>query len=266
MMDYYGILGVIRTAEDIVIKAAYRALAQKYHPDKFQGSKEEAQKRMQQINEAYSVLSDSEKRKEYDRTYTFETSEGAEDESSEEAISDLEQIWNEIIDYFPDLVDTANELGKISRLLVQTFKYYLIESKDFSSRSDIAKHIERHYLESYFGENEKILNFGRILILCKFKVAAKRLNRAVNILGANVDADVVIDKIFRDELSRNQKVFLKLIENKDTYYAKHHASKVLAKEVDHFYIKNYLSEFKGKLRRAGSFRSEIYQVTIDALS
>ena len=37
MKDYYCILGVIKSAEDIVIKAAYRALAQKYHPDKFEG-------------------------------------------------------------------------------------------------------------------------------------------------------------------------------------------------------------------------------------
>ncbi len=71
MKDYYGILGVIKTAEDIVIKAAYRALTQKHHPDKFQGSQDEAQHRMQEINEAYAVLSDTEKRKEYDSTYSL---------------------------------------------------------------------------------------------------------------------------------------------------------------------------------------------------
>ena len=64
--DYYKILGVLDDAEDIVIKAAYRALAQKYHPDKFQGSAKTAKDRMQEINEAYSVLSDPEERKKYD--------------------------------------------------------------------------------------------------------------------------------------------------------------------------------------------------------
>ncbi len=263
MKDYYGILGVIRTTEDIVIKAAYRALAQKYHPDKFDGPQDEAQQRMQEINEAYAVLSDPEKRKEYDQTYTFETSESTEDVSNTSPIGEVEQTWTEVIDYFPDLVELANDLGKISQLLVQTFKYSLIESKEFEKRKEIAKNIERSYLESYFGSNEKIRNFGRLLILCKFKAAAKKLNRAISILGSKIDPNVVINKIFLDDLSSNQKVFLKLIENKDLYYAKEHANKVLVKDVDPFYIRIYLGEFKGKLLQSGKSGNEIYRVNID---
>ncbi|MGR8980147.1 MAG: J domain-containing protein, partial [Gammaproteobacteria bacterium] len=56
--DYYAILGVMPTAEDIVIRAAYKALAQRYHPDKFKGSSEELQRKMGEINEAYGILSD----------------------------------------------------------------------------------------------------------------------------------------------------------------------------------------------------------------
>ena len=66
--DYYRILGVLDDAEDIVIRAAYKALAQRYHPDKWTGNKDEANKRMSEINEAYGVLSDSVKRKQYDAT------------------------------------------------------------------------------------------------------------------------------------------------------------------------------------------------------
>ena len=61
--DYYRILGVLDDAEDIIIRAAYKALAQRYHPDKWLGSPEEANRRMAEINEAYSVLSDPIKRK-----------------------------------------------------------------------------------------------------------------------------------------------------------------------------------------------------------
>ncbi len=64
--DYYRILGILDDAEDIVIRAAYKALAQRYHPDKWSGSKDEANKRMSEINEAYVVLSDPVKRKQYD--------------------------------------------------------------------------------------------------------------------------------------------------------------------------------------------------------
>ncbi|KAK9281289.1 hypothetical protein L1049_004186 [Liquidambar formosana] len=64
--SYYDILQVPRGASDDQIKRAYRKLALKYHPDKNQGN-EEANKRFADINNAYEVLSDSEKRNIYDR-------------------------------------------------------------------------------------------------------------------------------------------------------------------------------------------------------
>ena len=62
--DYYKTLGVERTATDKEIKSAYRKLARKHHPDVNPGNKE-AEKRFKEINEAYQVLSDPEKRKKY---------------------------------------------------------------------------------------------------------------------------------------------------------------------------------------------------------
>jgi molecular chaperone DnaJ len=64
--DYYEILGVKKTATEAELKKAYRELAKKYHPDKNKGNKE-AENRFKEISEAYAVLSDKEKRAQYDR-------------------------------------------------------------------------------------------------------------------------------------------------------------------------------------------------------
>ena len=64
-MDYYKVLGVERSASDDEIKKTYRKLAMKYHPDKTKGDKA-AEDKFKEISEAYAVLSDTAKRKEYD--------------------------------------------------------------------------------------------------------------------------------------------------------------------------------------------------------
>jgi len=64
--DYYEILGVRKTASEAELKKAYRDLAKKYHPDKNKGNKE-AENRFKEISEAYAVLSDKDKRAQYDR-------------------------------------------------------------------------------------------------------------------------------------------------------------------------------------------------------
>ena len=72
--DYYEILGVDRNADDTTIKKAYRNLAMKYHPDRNPGDNE-ALGKMKEVNEAFAVLSDGEKRRIYD-TYGHAGLEG----------------------------------------------------------------------------------------------------------------------------------------------------------------------------------------------
>lgn len=73
--DYYEVLGVDKNADDAAIKKAYRVLAKKYHPDMNPGDAE-AEKKFKEASEAYAILSDPEKRRQYDQ-YGHAAFEGA---------------------------------------------------------------------------------------------------------------------------------------------------------------------------------------------
>ncbi|MEC4747447.1 DnaJ domain-containing protein [Methylomicrobium sp. Wu6] len=67
--DYYRVLGLSHHAEDVVIRAAFKLLAHRYHPDKRTENQEQANQRMSEINEAYNHLSDSLLKARYDQQH-----------------------------------------------------------------------------------------------------------------------------------------------------------------------------------------------------
>src|ERR671915_1447880 len=73
--DYYATLGVARGASEAEIKKAYRQLALQYHPDRNPGDTQ-AENRFKELNEAYAVLSDPDKRSQYDRFGTVAAPSG----------------------------------------------------------------------------------------------------------------------------------------------------------------------------------------------
>ncbi len=102
--DYYKILGVNRSASLEDIKKAYRKLALKYHPDKAKGNKQEAEEQFKKISEAYAVLSNPEKRKEYD-TY------GSQDFKARFSQEDIFRGFD-----FSDIFDMGISEGIFSRI------------------------------------------------------------------------------------------------------------------------------------------------------
>ena len=94
--DYYEILGVERSADADVIKKAYRKLAMQYHPDKNPGDKA-AEEKFKEAAEAYEVLSNSEKRSQYDRFghAAFQGGRGAGFANAEDVFSSFGDIFSE---------------------------------------------------------------------------------------------------------------------------------------------------------------------------
>jgi curved DNA-binding protein CbpA len=200
--NHYAVLGILMNAEDIVIRAAYRALAQHYHPDKYHGDMAEATRRMVEINEAYAVLSDPEKRKIYDSSqhdksgkasgsYEDDFSQG--DDSGSETNDYLDADWNFACSIYADLRQIDSRHKKISHALADTYRIYMLETKQFDNRWAIAASMETRFLATYFGGNPKLHEFARDLIMSGRRDASLALNRMVRVVG-DKDPDTLIDQ------------------------------------------------------------------------
>jgi curved DNA-binding protein CbpA len=200
--DYYAILGVLPDAEDVVIRAAYRALAQRYHPDRWQGHPAEGHERMIAINEAYAVLRDSIKRAEYDAERAKDNGAELGDEKEQEyafssALGELEERWEIACNIYPEIREERARLNIISKALSFAFVALLVETKSYVRHAKIASDMETRFLERYFGTNKSVVEYARSLILKGRRDEARALNKLVNVMGTEADPARIIGHIER---------------------------------------------------------------------
>jgi len=198
--DYYAILGVLSIAEEVVIRAAYKALAQRYHPDRSEGSQNGATLKMQEINEAYAILSDKAKRAEYDMSRGKQHDDGEsyfgfKSDEPPPTYDPLEADWAVAVRYYPDLVELERRLATIAWRLGYSFRAYIVEEKAYSGRLRLADEMERQFMMNYFGTDPAILDFAQMLVRTKEKRAAKALSDAVRVVGGHIHAQQLITQI-----------------------------------------------------------------------
>jgi len=204
MKDYYSILHVLPSAEIDVIKAAYKALARKYHPDTYAGDKAYAGKRMQEINDAFGVIGDPENRKKYDaerkaansQNDYCENGEDVDAKTEENVDAQTEANWIIACKYSPDAEINFKQLHRLSRALAFTYKSYLMESKKFNKCNSIKEQMEESFLKTYFGDNTEIRALAKSLVLQGNKKAALEVNRAVKVMGDSLDINSLKKQIY----------------------------------------------------------------------
>ena len=192
--DFYAILGVLPSAELETIQAVYRALSKKYHPDVSREDPASAEAKMREINEAYEILSDAKKRKQYDDARPDTQSAGStfyeeEDDSgntSSYADPDLDENWKRIIDYYPDLEKHRKNLELLSQDLAFTYKAYMVTERKFESEQNIHLALEANFLRKYFSSHKEIREFGKSLLLNKKKSVAQALNKDIVFFGNDI--------------------------------------------------------------------------------
>ncbi len=186
MQNYYEVLQVLRSAEQEVIKAAYRTLARRYHPDSFEGDKAFANSRMQAINEAYEVLGDPGRRAAYDQKCGETNADDSFFSEADEADRDFAQRWQIAAKYCPEADVGFKYLEKLSSRLAFSFGSYLLETQGFDQSSKLVRKFEGNFLTLYFGANREIQAFARQLLFCGERGAAKALNAAIKVLGKSL--------------------------------------------------------------------------------
>lgn len=201
--DPYTVLGVLPHAEDVVIKAAFRALAQRYHPDKLSGSVAPRTTTMAQLNAAYQTLSDPTARARYDqkkaalagrRPYAPERDTHT-DKAFSMALQVAEQRWAVACSVHPELQHRRSRLARLSTSLAFSYVTALLDRKAFANGEEFADMLEIEFLQRYFGTNPRIISFARVLVLTGQQEAARELNSLVDVLGASTDPELVIHRV-----------------------------------------------------------------------
>lgn len=191
--DHYAILGVLPSADIEIIRAAHRVLAKRYHPDTTTLPKEEARRRFLQIQDAYDVLSDPSKRKQYDASRATGPSSGEYDADTEEADADteLEADWQLAVKYFPEAERLAKELSKLSPSLALAFRITLLLSRQFDQAEKVAAALQGEFLARFFGQNKEVQFLAAQCLRKGRRDAALEINRTVRVLGASLKYDLL---------------------------------------------------------------------------
>ena len=176
MINYYEVLEVSEKASKEVIEKAYKALAKKYHPDLNPDNKKEAELKMIELNEAYEVLIDDDKRANFDsvlakkreiekrrETYSKNSSENSNVENNNNSINNDHNVISYSNSYYTDqddnfFVNTRNMDNKTKKKLQEKLQERYLEAYDAYLR-------ERGYKLKYRWTFKRVMQVALVIIV-----------------------------------------------------------------------------------------------------
>lgn len=249
--DHYAILGVLPTAEDFVIQAAYRALSKVYHPDRYKG--DDADQKMSEINEAYEVLGNKSKREQYDQQRICSCTDDGEFfndnfNAGTNSYDPFYDDWKVATEYYPELDDIADDLAHISSRLSFSFRIYVLQEKKYSTAKKVAKLMKQNFLTQFFGSNKLVHDYAIELIGLKRKDVLLDLNRSIKVMGSGESEKIVKQISAKSGIKTKEQIaaetrlkyisliesidsYSKLLRSSDEYYSKWKTGKISDEEL-----------------------------------
>jgi curved DNA-binding protein CbpA len=182
--DYFAILGVTPQADPAVMKAAYRALAKKYHPDlNSDGDAAPAREKFLEIQEAYDLLSDEDQLAHYMHLRTRMHNEQAAAAMRHQRPSVrlcLDDRWDHLIREHPGLRQYHARFCLMSPRLGRQFKLTILGTPKQGAYHSIATKMERRFYRRYFSYHRDLQTLARRLAVKRRRHALRELSREIN--------------------------------------------------------------------------------------
>ena len=189
--DYYEVLGIDKTADPATIKKAYRKLAKKYHPDSNVGNEAAAEK-FKEVNEAYDILSDPEKKKLYDQ-FGHAAFDGTGAAGAQMAALVLTAALQEVLEAFPEMAASEVSILQTDTPSILKAEKAMISLVIFSEICSAA--VKRAALQAVFTRTAVALTvFMAIAVLAQIHPAKKAVmhrRRSISVLMMQLLAQTV---------------------------------------------------------------------------
>jgi len=198
--DYFAVLGLSSQADPEVVKAAHRALAKKFHPDRHPDDDGEPKQKFHEIQEAYEVLRDDDRLKQYLRLRAqvqmqeqMQKTKAAGPHMRPRVYLKLDDRWEHLVRKYPELSQHYAKFCFMSHMLGNQFKLIILGTQDHTRFKRVAAKLERQFYRKHFSYHRNLQKLAR-------RLAENHRRHAVRMLQGEIKGRRFLSKRRRCEI------------------------------------------------------------------